>query len=188
MPADTLLIIVLTGLGADSAPLVVWLRAQGRIRDLEMTLLMRTTDAEQFDELRPSPTHYPTLDLCSCGAIAPRGRLGPALIEAGPRLRCRPRLSLGAPTPQSPDGELWHFRPIAFSRACTSRAYDALTTAGSVMALGRRFLTGDSAATGGLCMPPSYRSLCGVLRRSGLPRPPLWLLHEPTASAHPYLG
>lgn|SRR5512147_2748060 len=52
MPPDTVLIIVLSALGASAAPILLWLRAQKRIRDLEMTLLMRTTDAEQFDELR----------------------------------------------------------------------------------------------------------------------------------------
>jgi cytochrome c-type biogenesis protein CcmH/NrfF len=52
MPADTLLIIVLTALGAAALPIYAWLRAQKRIRDLEMTLLAQATDADRYEELR----------------------------------------------------------------------------------------------------------------------------------------
>ncbi len=52
MPADTLLIIVLTALGATTAPLALWLRALRRIRHLEMTLLVQTTDSDRYEELR----------------------------------------------------------------------------------------------------------------------------------------
>jgi len=52
MPADTLLIILLTALGVGAIPAVVWLRAQKRIRHLEMTLLAQTTDGDRYEELR----------------------------------------------------------------------------------------------------------------------------------------
>jgi uncharacterized coiled-coil protein SlyX len=52
MPADTLLIIILTALGVAGLPLAVWLRAQRRIRHLEMTLLTQSMDADRYEELR----------------------------------------------------------------------------------------------------------------------------------------
>ncbi len=52
MTPDTVLIIVLTALGAAAVPLVVWLRAEKRIRHLEMTLLAQTTDGDRYEELR----------------------------------------------------------------------------------------------------------------------------------------
>jgi hypothetical protein len=52
MTPDTLLLIVLTALGAAAVPLFVWLRAQKRIRHLEMTLLVQTTDDDRYEELR----------------------------------------------------------------------------------------------------------------------------------------
>lgn len=44
-------IALLAVLAAVALPFVAWLRAQKRIRDLEMTLLARTIDAERYDEL-----------------------------------------------------------------------------------------------------------------------------------------
>lgn len=52
MPADTLLIILLTALGVAGLPLALWLRALKRIRHLEMTLLVETTDSDRYEELR----------------------------------------------------------------------------------------------------------------------------------------
>lgn len=52
MTPDTVLIIVLAAIAAGAPSLLVWLRAQKRIRHLEMTLLARTTDAERYEELR----------------------------------------------------------------------------------------------------------------------------------------
>jgi hypothetical protein len=52
MAPDEVLIIVLAALGISSVPLIVWLRAQKRIRHLEMTLLAQSTDGDRYDELR----------------------------------------------------------------------------------------------------------------------------------------
>jgi cytochrome c-type biogenesis protein CcmH/NrfF len=52
MHADTVLTILLTALAAAALPLAALLRAQKRIRDLEMTLLAQTTDADRYEELR----------------------------------------------------------------------------------------------------------------------------------------
>ena len=52
MTPDTVLIILLAAVAAGAPALLVWLRAQKRIRDLEMTLLTRTTDMERYEELR----------------------------------------------------------------------------------------------------------------------------------------
>ena len=52
MHADTFLIAILAALAAVALPLGAWLRAQKRIRDLEMTLLTQATDADRYDELR----------------------------------------------------------------------------------------------------------------------------------------
>lgn len=51
MPADTLLIILLAALGGAALPLLGWLRAQRRIRHLEMTLLAQASDQDRFEEL-----------------------------------------------------------------------------------------------------------------------------------------
>jgi hypothetical protein len=51
MPADTFLIIALAALGIAAIPLAGWLRAQKRIRDLEMTLLAETTGTDRYEEL-----------------------------------------------------------------------------------------------------------------------------------------
>ena len=52
MPADTMLIILLAALVSTAVPCVAWLRAQKRIRDLEMALLAQATDADRYEELR----------------------------------------------------------------------------------------------------------------------------------------
>ena len=52
MPPDTLLIILLTALGVASIPVLVWFRAQKRIRALEMALLAQATDGDRYEELR----------------------------------------------------------------------------------------------------------------------------------------
>jgi len=52
MTPDMVLIVVLAVLGAAALPLAVWLRAQKRIRHLEMTLLAQTTDGDRYEELR----------------------------------------------------------------------------------------------------------------------------------------
>jgi uncharacterized coiled-coil protein SlyX len=52
MPADTLLIILLTALGSAAVPLVAWWRAQRRIRELELLLLAQAPDLERYEELR----------------------------------------------------------------------------------------------------------------------------------------
>lgn len=52
MHADTVLIMLLTAIGASAAPLYAWFRAHRRIRDLEMTLLARTTDMEHLGDVR----------------------------------------------------------------------------------------------------------------------------------------
>lgn len=57
MTADTVLMVVLAALGAASIPFLVWLRAQKRIRHLEMTLLAQTTDTDRYDELRALLQH-----------------------------------------------------------------------------------------------------------------------------------
>lgn len=44
-------VALLAVLAVVAFPFVAWLRAQKRIRDLEMTLLTRTIDAERYDEL-----------------------------------------------------------------------------------------------------------------------------------------
>lgn len=57
MTPDTVLIIVLAALAAASIPFLVWLRAQRRIRHLEMTLLAQTTDTDRYEELRSLVQH-----------------------------------------------------------------------------------------------------------------------------------
>jgi hypothetical protein len=52
MTPNVVLSIVLASLGTAAVPCFVWLRAQRRIRHLEMTLLTQTTDVERYDELR----------------------------------------------------------------------------------------------------------------------------------------
>ncbi len=52
MHADTVLIILLAALASTAVPCVAWLRAQKRIRDLEMTLLAQSADADRYEELR----------------------------------------------------------------------------------------------------------------------------------------
>jgi hypothetical protein len=52
MHPDMLLIVLLAGLGGAAIPMFAWLRAAKRIRDLEMTLLAQTTDADRYEELR----------------------------------------------------------------------------------------------------------------------------------------
>jgi len=51
MPADTLLIILLAALGGAALPLLGWLRAERRIRHLEMTVLAQASDQDRFEEL-----------------------------------------------------------------------------------------------------------------------------------------
>jgi uncharacterized protein HemX len=52
MTPDAVLLIVLSALGIAAVPVAVWLRAQKRIRHLEMTLLAQSTDGDRYDELR----------------------------------------------------------------------------------------------------------------------------------------
>jgi hypothetical protein len=52
MKADAVLVILLFAFGFAAIPLTIWLRAQKRIRDLEMTLLAQSTDADRYEELR----------------------------------------------------------------------------------------------------------------------------------------
>jgi len=52
MPPDTLLIILLTAIGAAALPALALLRAQRRIRHLEMTILARSTDTDQLEMVR----------------------------------------------------------------------------------------------------------------------------------------
>jgi hypothetical protein len=52
MPADTMLMILLTALAVAGLPLGLLLRAQKRIRHLEMTLLTQATDGDRYEELR----------------------------------------------------------------------------------------------------------------------------------------
>jgi hypothetical protein len=52
MTPDTVLIIVLAALSVAAVPFVVWLRAQRRIRHLEMTLLAQSVDSDRYEELR----------------------------------------------------------------------------------------------------------------------------------------
>ena len=52
MPADTLLIILLTALGSAAIPLVAWWGSQRRIRKLELLLLAQAPDVERYEELR----------------------------------------------------------------------------------------------------------------------------------------
>jgi hypothetical protein len=52
MTPDAVLIVVLTALGAAAVPFLRWLRARKRIRDLEMALLVQTTDGDRCEEPR----------------------------------------------------------------------------------------------------------------------------------------
>ena len=51
MHADVFLIIILSALGLAAIPVAGWLRAQKRIRDLEMTLLSETIGTDRYEEL-----------------------------------------------------------------------------------------------------------------------------------------
>jgi hypothetical protein len=52
MTPDVVLSIVLASLGTAAVPFFIWLRAQKRIRHLEMTLLAQSTDSDRYEELR----------------------------------------------------------------------------------------------------------------------------------------
>lgn len=52
MPPAAALAIAIAALGIAGLPFLVWLRAQKRIRHLEMTLLAQSTDADRYEELR----------------------------------------------------------------------------------------------------------------------------------------
>jgi ferredoxin-NADP reductase len=51
MHPDVVLLMLLAA-GVAAFPAIAWLRAQKRIRHLEMTLLARTTDLGRYEELR----------------------------------------------------------------------------------------------------------------------------------------
>lgn len=52
MNPDAVAFVVLSALGIASIPVLVWYRAQKRIRHLEMSLLAQTTDVDRYEELR----------------------------------------------------------------------------------------------------------------------------------------
>lgn len=52
MPPGAVLAIAFTAIAAAAIPCLVWLRAQKRIRHLEMTLLAQSTDGDRYEELR----------------------------------------------------------------------------------------------------------------------------------------
>lgn len=52
MTPDVVLIIVLAALSVAAVPFLVWLRAEKRIRHLEMTLLTQSVDSDRYEELR----------------------------------------------------------------------------------------------------------------------------------------
>jgi hypothetical protein len=52
MEPAAVLTIVVAAIGAAAIPCIVWLRAQKRIRHLEMSLLAQSTDGDRYEELR----------------------------------------------------------------------------------------------------------------------------------------
>ncbi len=52
MPPGAVFAIALAALTIAGIPVLVWLRAQKRIRHLEMTLLAQATDVDRYEELR----------------------------------------------------------------------------------------------------------------------------------------
>lgn len=57
MHPDVVLTILLAALATGIPSFMVWLRASRRIRDLEMTLLARTTDEAREEDLRQMLEH-----------------------------------------------------------------------------------------------------------------------------------